>query len=354
MRRLSTLFLPFFASTAFAVTGAVQDAKSAEKQPDAVEFAPLVYQGGVGAGVGKHIVLVSGDEEYRSEEALPQLARILASQHGFRCTVLFSIDPATGAIDPDKRDSLPGLQALDTADLLVLFTRFRCLPDADMRHIVDYVESGKPVIGIRTATHAFAYPADSQSKYARWSWDSTTWSGGFGKQVLGETWVSHHGKHGSESTRGVIPDAVKSHPILRGVSDVWGPTDVYGIGELPDDATVLLEGSILSGMTSTDSAVTDERNTPRTPIVWIRERALESGRKQRIACSTIGAAIDLPSRDLRRLFVNLSYWCVGLESKIAAEPSAEIVGEFHPTMFGFGTFEKGVKPGDLALPGPKR
>lgn len=354
MSSLSIVFVPILASIAFVGIGRAEDEKSAEKSPPAaVAFTPLVYQGGVGPGVGKHVVLVSGDEEYRSEEALPQLARILASQHGFRCTVLFSIDPATGAIDPDKRDSLPGLDALGTADLLVLFTRFRNLPDADMRHIVEYVESGKPVIGIRTATHAFAYPADSTSEYARWSWDSKSWPGGFGKQVLGETWVNHHGKHGSESTRGVIPDAVKSNAILRGVTDVWGPTDVYGIGALPDDATVLLEGSILSGMNPTDSAVTDERNAPRTPIVWIRERALDGGKKQRIACSTIGASIDLPSRDLRRLFVNLSYWCVGLESKIAAEPRAEIVGPFTPTMFGFGAFKKGVKPADLAYPTPR-
>ncbi len=344
--------------TALAVLFVTATLTTAESVEDEVEvgppaYVPLVYQGGAGAGVGKHVVLVSGDEEYRSEEALPQLARILASQHGFRCTVLFAIDPATGAIDPEKRDSLPGLEALDSADLLVLFTRFRCLPDADMRHVVDYVESGKPVIGIRTATHAFAYLADSTSKYARWSWDSTVWPGGFGKQVLGETWISHHGHHGSESTRGVIPDAVKSNPILRGVTDVWGTTDVYGLGKLPDDATVLLEGSILSGMKPTDEPVTDERNSPRTPIVWIRERALDGGKTQRVACSTIGASIDLPSRDLRRLFVNLCYWGVGLESKIAAEPRAEIVGNFAPTMFGFGAFKKGVKPADLAYPAPR-
>ncbi|MBL8861578.1 MAG: ThuA domain-containing protein [Planctomycetes bacterium] len=311
--------------------------------------APLAFQGGVGAGVGKHVVLVAGDEEYRSEEALPQLARILATQHGFRCTVLFSIDPETGLIDPDRRDSIPGLAALATADLLVLFTRFRRLPDEDMRHVVDYVESGRPLIGIRTATHAFAYEANSQSPHARWSWDSQVWPGGFGRQVLGETWVSHHGKHGAESTRGVIPAAVKSHPVLRGVADVWGPTDVYGIRDLPPDATVILEGAILSGMQPEDPAVDDARNAPRMPIAWIRERARAPGPPQRVACSTIGSSQDLLSRDLRRLYVNLAYWCLGLEERIAAEPSAHVVGEFKPTPFGFGTFKRGVKPADLAL-----
>ncbi len=316
----------------------------------ATEFTPLAYPGGVGVGTGKHVVLVAGDEEYRSEEALPQLARILSVHHGFHCTVLFSTDPATGVIDPEKRDHIPGLAALATADLLVLFTRFRRLPDADMRYVVDYVERGKPIIGIRTATHAFAYEAESKSPYARWSWDSKVWPGGFGQQILGETWVSHHGKHGTESTRGVIPDAVKLHPILRGVTDVWGPTDVYGIRGLPKDATVILEGSILATMEATSIAVDDARNAPCMPIAWIRERATDRGKTQRIACSTIGSSQDLRSRDLRRLFVNLAYWCTGIEAQIATEPKADIVGTFAPTPFGFGAFTRGVKPSDFVLP----
>jgi hypothetical protein len=233
-----------------------------------------------------------------------------------------------------------------------------------MRHIVEYVESGKPVIGIRTATHAFAYEPDSTSPYARWSWNSKEWPGGFGKQVLGETWISHHGNHGVESTRGIVPAAVKENPILRGVSDVWGTTDVYGIGALPSDTTVLLEGSILESLDPLSKPVADGRNAPRMPIVWIRERKLDgdqdgdldgdlAGDKvQRVACSTIGAAIDLPSRDLRRLLVNLCYWGVGLEDKISVEPRVEVVGEFEPTMFGFGAHRRGLKPTDLALPKP--
>src|SRR4249920_660536 len=86
----------------------------------------VVYEGTDGPGKGKHIVLVSGDEEYRSEEALPQLGKILARRHGFTCTVLFAIDPKDGTINPDV-SNIPGLEALGTADLLILFTRFRNL-----------------------------------------------------------------------------------------------------------------------------------------------------------------------------------------------------------------------------------
>src|SRR5262249_52760406 len=89
----------------------------------------VVYEGREGPGRGKRIVFVTGDEEYRSEESMPALARILAVRHGFHCTVLFAIDPKTGAIDPGVVDNIPGLEALDGADLLVLFTRFRELPD---------------------------------------------------------------------------------------------------------------------------------------------------------------------------------------------------------------------------------
>src|SRR5207244_6658819 len=126
----------------------------------------LVLEGGDGPGKGKYVVLVSGDEEYRSEEALPQLGKILAKRHGFRCTVLFAIDPSDGTINPNV-SNIPGLEALDTADLMVIFTRFRDLPDDQMKHIVGYIEAGKPIVGIRTATHAFNIkPGKTYSKYS--------------------------------------------------------------------------------------------------------------------------------------------------------------------------------------------
>src|SRR5204863_6817740 len=140
----------------------------------------------------KHIVLVSGDEEYRSEESLPQLGKILARHHGFKCTVLFAIDPKDGTINPIVTNNIPGLEALKTADLMIIFTRFRDLPDEQMKHIVDYVESGKPIIGLRTATHAFNIKKGKT--YDKFSFNAK--DGGFGRQILGETWISHHGNHG--------------------------------------------------------------------------------------------------------------------------------------------------------------
>ena len=308
----------------------------------------LVYEGTEGPGLGLHVVLVAGDEEYRSEEALPMLGQLLAKHHGFRCTVLFSIDPNDGAINPDASHNIPGLEALDDADFMVLFTRFRRLPDADMKHIVDYVEAGKPLLAIRTATHAFAYEGDSTSPYAHWTWNSGVWPGGFGRQILGETWVNHHGHHGVESTRGVVPVTARRHPILRGVDDVWGPTDVYGIRDLPPDALVLLEGAVLDGMTPDAAPVNNAKNMPRMPVTWLRERALAGGATQRIVASTIGAAVDLESEDLRRLFVNAVYWGVGMEGRITGDADVTPVTPYAPTMFGFGAYRKGVRVGEHA------
>lgn len=293
----------------------------------------LTFEGGEGIGKGKHVVLISGDEEYRSEEALPQLAKILSKHHGFKCTVLFAINPDSGIIDPNYSSNIPGLHHLQTADLMVIFTRFRNLPDWQMDYIDEYVNAGKPVVGLRTATHAFNIPADR--KYAKYSWGSKDWQGGFGGQILGDTWISHHGNHGSESTRGVVNAKGKEHPVLRGVKDVWGPTDVYGIVNLPKDAEVLLDGQILKGMKPADEPVADKRNNPMMPLAWVRTAKVPSGKEAKVFCTTMGASIDLESEGLRRLITNACLWGVGLEKEIKPDLNVSIVGEFKPTFFGF-------------------
>jgi len=309
----------------------------------------IVYEGKSGPGYGKQIVFLSGDEEYRSEEGLPMLAKILAVRHGFKCTVLFAIDPADGTIDPVTLTNIPGMAALDSADLCVMALRFRELPDEQMKHFVDYLNAGKPIIALRTSTHAFQYEHNRQSPYAQYDWRSKEWPGGFGQQVLGETWVSHHGDHGKESTHGVINDAVKSHPILRGVSDIWVPTDVYTVSHLPADAHVLVRGQVLSGMKPTDPPVTNSKNDPMMPLVWMLEYIGKSGKTCKIVTTTMGAAVDLQNEALRRLLVNACYWCTGLTAKIPPKANVDYVGEYHPLWFGFGKYKQGVKPAELEL-----
>jgi hypothetical protein len=308
----------------------------------------VVYEGGDGPGKGKHIVLISGDEEYRSEQALPQLARILARRHGFKCTVLFAIDPKDGTINPEVVDNIPGLEALKTADLMIIATRFRNLPDAQMKHIVDYLDAGKPVMGLRTATHAFKIPKGR--KYEKYSWDykGKDFEDGFGRQVLGETWIDHHGQHGKQSTRGVIAPKQKDNPIVRGCEDIWVPTDVYAVRlPLPGDSRPLVMGEVLEGMRPNDKPVTGKANEPMMPVAWIKTYKGTDGKTGRVFATTMGAAVDLESEGLRRLLVNATYWCVGMEDQIPARANVEIVATYRPLPFGFGKHKKGVKPEEL-------
>lgn len=304
----------------------------------------VVYEGKDGPGTGKHIVLVSGDEEYRSEEAMPMLGSILSVHHGFKCTMLFAVDPETGVIDPENQTNIPGLHNLETADMMVLFTRFRELPDEQMKYIIDYTNAGNPVAGMRTATHAFNYIRNQDSPYAQYSFNNKEYDGGYGRQVLGETWINHHGHHGTESTRGIINEDMKDHPILRGVEDIWGPSDVYGITELTGDAQVLVDGQVLVGMEPTDAP---KQGTPTMPLAWIKTYTGELGNTSRVFCTTMGASVDLESEGLRRLLVNACYWGVGIEAEIPEKSRVDYVGEYNPTFFGFGTFKRNVRPSDF-------
>lgn len=313
----------------------------------------VTYSPGPNAN-GKHIVLVSGDEEYRSEQVLPALARILATHHGFKCTVLFAVDPKDGTINPNVTTNIPGLHHLDTADLLVMFIRFRNLPDDQMAHFDRYFQSGKPIVGIRTATHAFQLPAGST--YEKYSWKSKAqdWDGGFGKRVLGETWVAHHGKHGKESTRGVIAPGAENHPVLKGIKsgDVWGPTDVYRVSlPLPGDSQPLLLGEVLTGMNPDDPAVSGEQNAPKMPIAWVKTYDAGSGKQGRAFTSTIAGGQDFECEAVRRLFVNACYWALGMDAKIPAMSKVDFVGEYKGLPFKNNGFTPSVKPSSLATGG---
>ncbi len=308
----------------------------------------LVFQGKEGPGKGKHIVLMAGDEEYRSEEGLPMLAKLLAKNHGFKCTCLFSIDPKTGEIDNNQHSNTPGIEALQSADLLVILTRFRDLPDEQMKYVDEYVKAGKPIVGLRTATHAFNIGKGKTYEKYSYNFGGKDYKDGFGRQIFGETWVSHHGDHGKQSTRGVIPDSVKGLPILRGVSDIWGTTDVYGIRNLPENTTPLVMGQVLSGMNPTDAPAEGKKNDPMMPVSWVRTYKSEDGNKEgRVFATTMGAATDLKNEGLRRLVVNACYWAVGLEDKIPEKNNVEIVGPYEPRNFGFNGGAKGVTPDKL-------
>jgi type 1 glutamine amidotransferase len=306
----------------------------------------ITYEGNDGPGKGKRIVLLAGDEEYRSEEALPMLGKILSQRHGFTCTVLFSINKQTGEIDPNTADNEPGMEALDKADLVITSLRFRRWPDEQMKHFADYVAAGKPVIGLRTSTHAFS---GLKGEYSRFN--------SYGKLVLGEQWVSHWGRHKGEATRGVIESSAKDDPILRGVSDIFGDTDVYEAYP-PADARILVRGVVLKGMKPSDEPAdykkkrsTDKQeqgiNDPAMAVVWTRVNDNAFGKGNKVLCTTLGSATDLQNEGLRRLIVNAAYAFTGLE--VPATANVEYVDPFKPLFYGFNSGRKGLTPSDHAL-----
>lgn len=307
----------------------------------------------------KHIVLVSGDEEYRSEEALPQLAKILSKHHGFKCTVLFAQDPEKpGIVNANYVGNIPGLDALDSADLMILFTRFRALPDEQMQHFDNYLMAGKPLVGIRTATHAFNFQKDSTSTFRHYGnyyqGDKTEWTDGFGRLVLGEKWHTHHGHHKHQSTRGVMAKGAESHPIANGIENgqIWGPTDVYGVRlPLPGDSEPIILGQVINrkgeydesdiffGMKPTDSELATENNEGLKvndvlmPIAWTKSYQIPGGEKGKAFASTIGAASDMLNEGVRRLLINGVFWA--MDNTVPEKANVDLVGEYNPSAYGF-------------------
>lgn len=304
---------------------------------------PLVFKGDGGPGAGKHIVLIAGDHEYRSEETLPALGRLLAKHYGFKCTVLFNIDPDTGEIVAGKPSNIPGMEALDTADLAVVFLRFQNLPADQMKHFVDYLGRGGPVVGLRTSTHAFKIPASQP--YTQYSFDSETagYELGFGHQVLGQTWVGHYGRNHRQSTRISVVGEMSDHPILRGVKDVWVQAGCY-VGK-PTDGKILTMAQPLDGMTADSPA---SKTQPPMPSEWTRTYKSDSGKEGRVFASQYGASEDLTNAGYRRLLVNGVFWAIGLDDAIAPEMNVDLVGPYQPNTFGNQTHARGIKPESYA------
>lgn len=322
-----TAAVTFCVALCASLFGSVSNAPAAEKS--------LVLKGGEGPGRGKHIVFVTGEEFYRSEEGMSMFARLLARRHGFDCTVLFATDPESGFINPNQGKHIPGLEALKSADVMVLFARFRELPDGDMKHIADHVNAGKPVLGVRNATHAFKYPPDSTSPYRNWDYRSRDWQGGFGQQILGDTWVAHYGRFQKEATLAHRESAHRSHPVLRGVAEtIFCHTDVNSVLRLTEADEVLFRGQVLSGLNPTDAPVNDARKDVRMPFAWFRTYTAPSGVQGRSFTTTAGASLDWLNEDLRRLFVNAVFSLSGLEGAIGDKTDVTFVGGYQPKPTG--------------------
>jgi hypothetical protein len=302
----------------------------------------VVYKGEKGPGLGKNIVFIASDHEYRSEESLPALARIMAKRYGFTCTVLFGLDQE-GYIHPGS-SNLKGLEILDRADLLVLFTRFLDIEDQEMSYLDQYVKRGMPIVAFRTATHAFHNAKNEKWGHYGWNYkgDKSDWTDGFGERVLGETWVSHYGTNHKQSSRILIEKSQQKHPVLKGVSDMWvqsGGYTAYPKGE------VLAKGEVLNGMTPDAPA---DPTKELLPVVWTKTYQIEGGKKGKSLTTTHGASEDILNPGFRRLAINGMFWAMGMEKSIKAKNNIDFVGPYTPTTFNFDGYKTKVKPADLA------
>jgi type 1 glutamine amidotransferase len=303
----------------------------------------IVYQGDAGPGQGKHIVFLASDHEYRAEEACPALARILAKHHGFKCTVVFGVDK-DGFIEAGS-SRVSGLEALEKADLFVIFARFLNLPDEQMAHIVSYLDRGGPVVGLRTSSHAFKIPGGS--KYAKYDFKSKAadYENGFGHQILGNTWVGHYGTNHKQGTRVTTVPEQRGHVILTGVGEsAFCHAGAY-VGKAAPDFTVLAMSQPLVSM---DPGAEADASKPPMPCTWTRHYAAKDGTKHRVFHSTQGASEDIADASYRRLIINGILWAAGMEKDIKADLDISFVGPYQPGTFSFGGYARQVKPSDLA------
>ncbi|MCA9193713.1 MAG: HEAT repeat domain-containing protein [Planctomycetales bacterium] len=287
---------------------------------DRLEFSPPTTEGSK-----KHVVLIAGDEEYRTEESMPMLAKILSQKHGFRCTVLFSFG-ADGAdyIDANNQAGMRGLDALASADLMIIGTRFRNPDAAGSKWIADFLNAGKPIIGIRTSTHSFKGSGD----FGGLPYDD------FGLKMLGETWVSHHGRHKVQGARSITMEPFADHPILKGVGDIFCPSDVYGVIHLTDDDNILLRAAVTESLDPSSKAVEGKLNSPMQPFAWLHTYRSPNGSKQgKSFCTTGGASVDFVDADLRRMIINAAYYLTGQQVPEMAD--VDFVDPFYPSFYGF-------------------
>ena len=271
------------------------------------------------------------------------LAKLLAERHGFHTTVLFAQNE-DGLVDPTAKirwqdetveHDIPGLEHLESADLLVLFSRLVTLPEEQRQAFYAYLDSGKPIIGLRTANHGFiGFDYELDGRRIK-----------FGEDVLGGSFRKHHGRWSQDSTRGSIVPENETHPVVAGVTDIWGPSDVYRTypegGALPEGCLPLVMGQPLVGRQPEDAPNTD---LIPLPVAWVKNWTGRTGKTARVFHSTMGSARDFESAGLRRLFLNATLWCLRLEERIRPDASVEIVGSYQPSKSGFAYEKIGVRP----------
>ena len=232
----------------------------------------------------RHVVfLISEDpDNYEATRTVPVFAEKLRKEQGFNVTVIVGEGPRTAF-------HFPGLDVLSEADLLVVFCRRLALTNDQLGIIRNYLKAGKPVVGIRTANHAFSVREKVADGYEAWPEFVSDILGcenrGYGPEPLG--------------TKVAIVPAAKKHPIVNGVApDQWqGDGSTYLVAPLLDQkATVLFTGSVQDKV---------------EPVAWTRYTSDRS----RVFYTSLGYPTDFDKPQFIKLLVNGIYWAMDMKKK---------------------------------------
>jgi type 1 glutamine amidotransferase len=233
------------------------------------------------------VVFVTGDHEYSSEATMPLIAKELEQKYGMQVKVLKAYP------DQNAEENIPGMEALKNADLAVFFLRWRRLPADQVKHIEDYLKSGKPLVGFRTSTHAFNYPKGHELE----KWNA------FGEFALGSPpgWGGNHTHcgHTCSTDVSVIPAAAK-HPILKGVDPNFHVRSwLYKV--LPDHpakgSTSLLMGKAIDS---------EKEGFADNPVAWTWKNQYGA----RVFATTMGHPEDFSVEPFQRLVINGIHWAL--------------------------------------------
>jgi type 1 glutamine amidotransferase len=287
-----------------------------------------------------HIVFVIGDEEYRSEESMPMLGEILHRELGAKISLCYSVNEE-GIIDPNRVNNIEGLEALETADLMVVFARFRALPPDQAKMITDYAESGRPMVGFRTATHTFMYKDNPEMQYLNNDWPA---------KVFGQQWITHHGHFEDGNAPltdvSILPNAKTK--ILNGFEPFEAYSWLYhvdgGDWKLNGDAKPFLEGKSLRSNHEINNRL--DKFPLTNPVAWTKTYTGTSGKTAHVFFTTLGHPFDFKEESMRKLALNGIYWALGMENKIPKNGvNAATVSEYNPNNSGFGQkFKPNMKP----------
>lgn len=220
-----------------------------------------------------HVVFMIGEPEYKTKETLPKFAKEQLEPRGIRCTIIHA--------DEKDGNAFPGLESLKSADLLFLSVRRRSPRTEQLALVRSFLDAGKPLVAIRTASHAFHTRGQHPEAHDEWQELDQT--------VLGGNYTGHHAE--GNATALSVAEGANGHAILSGISisSLSGHGTLYKVSPLAKSAAPLLLGSI--------------PNQPVEPVAWTH-----TYQKGRVFYTSLGHPDDFNQPDFNKLLVNAVFW----------------------------------------------